>query len=74
MSSLITIWICQKALLAQKKRLLDYGSEFMPVGILKPVFKHHPNWSRLEKILKEESDWPLKKLDPSVGIFYLKKP
>jgi hypothetical protein len=36
-----------KAFLAQKGSPLDYGSEFKPVGILKPLFKHHPSWQKI---------------------------
>jgi hypothetical protein len=53
-----------KALLAQKGSPLDYGSEFKPVGVLKPLFRHHPNWCRMEKILKEGSEWPMEDISP----------
>ena len=52
-----------KALLSQKGSPLDYVSEFKPVTDLKCLFGHHPNWSRMEKILSNGSEWPMEELD-----------
>ena len=51
-----------KALKAQEGSPLDYGSEFRPIHKLERIFKNHPNWDRIKKILEEGSDWPLKHL------------
>ena len=39
-----------KALQAQSGSLLDFGSEFKPVSVLKPIFGKHPNWTKMEAI------------------------
>ena len=44
-----------KAIEAQSKSPLGYGSEFRPTNILEGVFKKHPNWTRIKSILEEDS-------------------
>ena len=51
-----------KSLQAQSGSPLDFGSEFKPVSVLKPIFGKHPNWTRMEAILRRGSDWPMEKL------------
>jgi len=38
---------------------LHSGSEFRPVSILAPVFKHHPSWSRICNTLTSGGHYPL---------------
>ena len=49
-----------EALRANENSPLGYGSEFRKPHELKKVFGFHPLWSRMESILKNGSDWPLK--------------
>ena len=62
-----------KALQSQKGSPLDHGSDFMPPSELKQLFGRHPNWHRLEKILSNGSEWPLKKLSKNERISDLKE-
>ena len=50
------------ALESQKSIPLWYGSKFSKVSTLELLLKHHPNWSRLKKILLEGSHWEPKVL------------
>jgi hypothetical protein len=52
-----------KALYAQRKSPLGYGSEFRTPESLQKLFKMHPNWQRMKKILENGSDWPTDDLD-----------
>ena len=52
-----------KAFLKEGGSPLAFGSEFKPVSIIEPLFKKHPNWTRVKKILTEGSSWPLDPLD-----------
>jgi hypothetical protein len=52
-----------KALLAQSNSPLGYGSEFKPIKTLELIFKNHPSWSRMKRILTQGSKWPLQPLD-----------
>jgi hypothetical protein len=52
-----------KALLAQSNSPLGYGSEFKPIETLELIFKNHPTWSRMKRVLKQGSKWPLQPLD-----------
>jgi len=52
-----------KALLAQSNSPLGYGSEFKPTKTLELIFKNHPSWSRMKRILTHGSKWPLQPLD-----------
>jgi hypothetical protein len=52
-----------KAFLKEGNSPLAFGSEFKPVSIIEPLFKKHPNWTRVKKILTEGSSWPLDPLD-----------
>jgi hypothetical protein len=49
----------EKAINAQKSSPLGYGSEFRPPQTLRRIFKHHPLWERMERLLIEGSKWPL---------------
>ena len=51
-----------KAIKAQSKSPLGYGSEFRPTNILEKVFKKHPDLIRIKDILENGSNWPLEKL------------
>ncbi len=42
---------------------LGYGSEFRPVHVIRQLYKHHPNWIRLQSILTNGSEWKLDELD-----------
>jgi hypothetical protein len=61
-----------ETLLAQKGSSLDHSPEFKPVRTLKSLFGYHPDWYRMETSLKDESDWPMEKLDPGDRISHLK--
>ena len=52
-----------RALAAQHKSPLGYGSEFRPTANLIHVFGLHPNWKRMEALLQTGSDWALDNLD-----------
>jgi len=52
-----------KALLAQSNLPLGYGSEFKPIEMLELIFKNHPSWSRMKRILTHGSKWPLQPLN-----------
>ena len=51
-----------KAIEAQSKSPLGYGSEFRPTSTLENIFNRHPNWSRMKDILDNGSNWPLEYL------------
>ena len=51
-----------KALQAQSGYPLDFGSEFKPVSVLKPIFGKHPNWTRMEAFLHRGSDWLMEEM------------
>ena len=50
------------AIEAQKSSPLGYGSEFRKTETLRPLFGKHPNWSRMNRILENGSNWPLSEL------------
>ena len=52
-----------RALAAQHKSPLGYGSEFRPTANLIHVFGLHPNWKMMKALLQTGSDWTLDKLD-----------
>ena len=52
-----------KAIEAQSKSTLGYGSEFCPTSTLEKIFNRHPNWSRMTDILENGSNWPLEDLE-----------
>ena len=52
-----------KALPAQSNMPLGYGSKFKPIEMLELIFKNHPSWSRMKRILTHGSKWPLQPLD-----------
>ena len=51
-----------KALEAQNKSPLGYGSEFRPPEVLQQVFGCHPIWARFHSLLLRGSDWPMEEL------------
>jgi hypothetical protein len=51
-----------QAITAQKDSPLGYGSEFKPHQVLRQFFLHHPLWERMESILVNGSQWPLKEI------------
>ncbi len=55
----------EKAINAQKSSLLGYGSEFRPSQTLRRIFKHHPLWERMERLLIVGSKWPLTEISKS---------
>mmetsp|Transcript_13224 Transcript_13224/g.28024 ORF Transcript_13224/g.28024 Transcript_13224/m.28024 type:complete len:842 (+) Transcript_13224:3970-6495(+) len=52
-----------EALKSQKGTPLEYGSEFRRVEVLENLFGRHPNWGRMERLLRKGSDWPMDELD-----------
>ena len=42
---------------------IGYGSDFRAPETLAQIFSLHPNWARMERILREGYSWPLKELD-----------
>ena len=42
-----------KAIHSKKNTILHPGSEFRPINDLRPLLKHHMDWSKLEQILAE---------------------
>ena len=52
-----------KAIKAQSKSPLGYGSEFRPTSNLDNIFNRHPNWSRMKDILENGSNCPLEDLE-----------
>ena len=52
-----------KAIKRQCNSPIGYGSEFRAPETLAQIFSSHPNWTRMEKILREGSSWPLEELD-----------
>ena len=62
-----------KAIKAQQKSPLGYGSEFRPTEVIKKVFHSHPNWDRMEKILLYGSSWTLEDLDEEEKLSDLKE-
>lgn len=52
-----------EALQQEKNSPLKYGSEFRTPRLLKHIFKHHPLWPRLEKMLENGVDYPLEEVD-----------
>ncbi len=53
------------AIEAQKFSPLGYGSEFKKPRILQQIFKTHLLWARMECLLIEGSQWPLKEISKS---------
>jgi hypothetical protein len=49
----------QQFITASPGTLISPGSEFRPPHILEPLFIHHHNWPKINKILSNGSDWPL---------------
>jgi hypothetical protein len=54
-----------KAIHAQRSSPLGYGSEFRPPKTLMKIFKHHPLWGRMERLLIKGSKWPLTEISKS---------
>ena len=54
------------ALIAEANSPLQYGSEFRDPSILHELFKHHPLWGRMHKILTEGINYPLSPLSTSI--------
>jgi len=52
-------------IVTQKGTFLYFGSEFRHPDVLHPLCCHHPNWSKLKKILEEGSNWPLDQITTS---------
>ena len=52
-----------KALLVQSHSPLGYGSEFKLTKTLELIFKNHPTWTRMKRVLEQGSKWPLQHLD-----------
>jgi hypothetical protein len=55
----------EKAINAQKLSPLGYESEFRLPQTLRRIFKHHPLWERMDRLLIEGSKWPLTELSKS---------
>jgi hypothetical protein len=49
-------------LLAQSDLPLGYGPEFKPIETLEPIFKNHPSWISMKRVLTHGSRWPLQPL------------
>jgi hypothetical protein len=52
-----------KAIKRQCNSPIRYYSEFRAPETLAKIFSSHPNWTRMEKILREGSSWPLEELN-----------
>jgi hypothetical protein len=52
-----------KALLAQSDSPLGYKLEFKPIETLELIFKNHPTWSQMKRVLEQGSKCPLQPLD-----------
>jgi hypothetical protein len=48
----------EKALAAQARLLMGYGSEFRKGELLLPLLKNHPLWNRMKEMLAHGSQWP----------------
>ncbi len=55
----------EKATNAQKSSPLGYGSEFRPPQTLRRIFKHHPLWERMGRLLIKGFKWPLTEISKS---------
>jgi hypothetical protein len=53
----------ENALEAQRGSPLGYGLEFKPPEALHRIFRNHPLWGRMRKILLQGSNWPLEDMD-----------
>ena len=53
----------ERAIQAQIRSPVGYGSEFRPKEQLVKLFGLHPCWSRMESILTHGSSWPLEDLN-----------
>jgi hypothetical protein len=51
-----------KAILAQNKSQVMFGSEFKDPSFLEELLKDHPNWSKLRQILSSGAEFPLEPL------------
>jgi hypothetical protein len=51
-----------RAIEAQKRSPIGYGSEFKKPEVLKKIFGNHLLWERMERLLSEGSRWPLKEI------------
>ncbi len=51
-----------RAIEAQKRSPIGYGSEFKKPEVLKKIFGNHPLWERMECLPSEGSRWPLKEI------------
>jgi hypothetical protein len=49
-----------KAIKAQSKSPVGYGSEFLKPWIISPLLGNHPLWLQMKSILKNGSQWPTK--------------
>eukprot|EP00979_Chaetoceros_neogracilis_P013087 scaffold3660_cov246-Chaetoceros_neogracile.AAC.3 len=52
-----------KIIRADPSSPLFYGSEFKPVSILEPLFKHHPKWTEMKSRLLNGSEYKMEDLD-----------
>ena len=48
----------EKALAAQARLPMGYGSEFQKGKLLLPLLKNHPLWNRMKEMLAHGSQWP----------------
>ncbi len=55
----------EKAINAPKSSPLEYESEFRPPQTIRRIFKHHPLWERMERLLIEGSKWLLREISES---------
>jgi hypothetical protein len=62
-----------QAITAQKDSPLGYGSEFKPHQVLRQFFLHHPLWERMETILVNGSQWPLREISKEDTVADLRK-
>jgi hypothetical protein len=51
-----------KIIRADPSSPLFYGSEFKPVSILEPLFKHHPKWTEMKSRLLNGSEYKMEDL------------
>jgi hypothetical protein len=58
----------QPALDANSNSPLEIESEFWKIPTIEVIFKHHPIWPQMKRILTNGSHWPLEELDKNLRI------
>jgi hypothetical protein len=58
-------FVLGRAIEVQKLSPLGHSSEFKKPHVLQKILKNHPLWARMERLLIEGSQWPLKEISKS---------